>query len=73
MSEMNPIETTKAQGIDDMEYWQSELRKCAADPYYFYSNYCLIDGKKPTMTREEYYDKTGLLKNRIPVKIRRNL
>lgn len=33
--------------------WEKEMEKCLEDPYY-YNNYFLIDGKKPTVTREEW-------------------
>jgi hypothetical protein len=35
---------------------QEELKKCQESPYYFFTNYFLVDGKKPTvrMTEEEF-------------------
>lgn len=30
-------------------FWQKEIEKCRADPYYFYFNYWLIDNKKPVI------------------------
>lgn len=62
---MDETDLNISEGAKDMQYWQEEFRKCAADSYYFYSNYVLIDGKKPTITREQYYEKLGFYKANI--------
>lgn len=58
---MKPIDTTKSKGANDLEYWRNELEKCTNDSYYFFHNYFLINGKKTTLTREEYYARLGFI------------
>ena len=41
-----------------------ELDKCKNDPYYFFSNYCLINGEKPKITREEFESRINLINDR---------
>lgn len=51
--------------IDDKE----ELEKCKNDPYYFFSNYCLINGEKPKITKEEFESKINSINGK---QIRKN-
>lgn len=46
--------------VEDKE----ELEKCKNDIYYFFSNYCLINGEKPKITREEFESRINLIKER---------
>jgi len=39
-----------------------ELEKCKNDIYYFFSNYILIDGKKPEISRDAFEEKIDLIK-----------
>lgn len=59
---MDEIDLTPSEGAKNLAYWAEEFKKCSADQYYFFSNYCLINGEKPTITREEYYEKLGFYK-----------
>ena len=34
-------------------YWEEELRKCKESPYYFFTNYYTVDGKKATTRLNE--------------------
>lgn len=42
----------------DKTYWKDELDRCAKSPYYFYTQYCTINGEKGTtmLTEEEFND-----------------
>lgn len=51
--------------VEDKE----ELEKCKNDIYYFFSNYCLINGEKPKITREEFESKINLINGK---QIRKN-
>lgn len=45
------FEPDKAKALrEDKE----EMKRCSEDPYYFFMNYWTINGKKPTISREEY-------------------
>ena len=71
MEEENELALFKA--AKEIEYWQDELNKCMKDSYYFYSNYCLINGEKPTMGRSEYEARLNYLKHFTPIKSRNKL
>ena len=58
--EINNIDLTTPEGQKDINFWAEEMKKCTADSYYFFSNYCLINGEKPKLTRDEYYNKLNL-------------
>lgn len=34
-------------------YWKKEMDKCAKSPYYYYTNYLVIDGKRCTTNLSE--------------------
>lgn len=38
---------------EDERLVEEELERCK-DPYYFYMNYYIIDGQRPTLTKEEF-------------------
>lgn len=41
-----------------IEFWEEEYKKIMDSPYYFYMNYCLMDGQKPTtLLKEEEFNK----------------
>jgi len=61
---MNPIELNNNEAVSAANYWRGELQKCMEDQYYFYANYCLIDGEKPKISREEYYERLNFYKNK---------
>jgi len=33
----------------------NDLEKCKNDPYYFYKEYCLINGDSPNISRNQFY------------------
>lgn len=45
--------------------WVEEKEKCANSPYYFFTNYCLIDGQKPTVivSEEEFNKRFWMIHN----------
>ena len=44
-----------AKETEYKEYWLAEMEKCKADPVYFFANYVLINGKKPTEWQVERF------------------
>lgn len=57
----------------NLDFWQSEMEKCKASPYYFYTKYVLVDGKPFTtnLTEEEFNEE--FIKPLILVRGRRGL
>lgn len=44
--------------LPDDTNWIDELKKCQDSPYYFYTNYVLVNGKKPEtwLTQQQFDD-----------------
>lgn len=57
---------------DEEVDWKEEMQKCKDDPYYFFITYYKIDGKSPTMTREEF-DSRLLMLSRGNTKLAKTL
>jgi hypothetical protein len=50
-----------------MRDWTEEMQKCIDSPYYFYTNFCVVDGKLPETryTEEEF---NNMIKQGITIK-----
>ena len=35
---------------------KEEMEKCKNDPYYFYSEYCRLDGETPSISEDRFKD-----------------
>lgn len=50
----NIILKTRQSGFTTIPEIGRELEKCENDPYYFYTEYCRIDGERPEISEERF-------------------
>lgn len=54
---MEPSKTQVDIRNKEVEHWTEEFKKCIESPHYFFTNYVLIDGKRPeTFHTEEQFN-----------------
>ena len=49
-----------------MENQEEEYKKCKEDPWYFYVNYCLVDGEVPNISKESFDELVKLWESAKP-------